>query len=235
MNGQELYKNLKQKLTKQEQMSEAFILSAFLSFSGGFQDAYTYITRNHVFANAQTGNVVLMSTYFMEGQWRSGLRYLFPLLAFSAGVFVAENIQFHFRDSKKIHWRQGILVIEIFILLVVGFMPQTMNMIANMLVSFSCALQVQSFRKIAGNPYASTMCIGNLRSGVAALSSFLRHRDRADLNKIASYFGVILIFALGAGIGGNLSMLLGEHSVWISCIILVFGFFIMEIDKKIFM
>ena len=43
------------------QTSESFRLSALLSFSGGLQDAYTYNVRDGVFANAQTGNVVLMS------------------------------------------------------------------------------------------------------------------------------------------------------------------------------
>ena len=41
------------------QMSEAFINCVFLAMSGGLQDAYTYFTRNEVFSNAQTGNVVL--------------------------------------------------------------------------------------------------------------------------------------------------------------------------------
>lgn len=63
------------------QMSEAFITSVFLALSGGFQDAYTYFTRDGVFSNAQTGNVVLMSQHFMMGEWSEGLRYLFPLLA----------------------------------------------------------------------------------------------------------------------------------------------------------
>ena len=49
-----------------KQMSEAFINSAFLALSGGFQDAYTYNTRNEVFSNAQTGNVVLMSSAFYD-------------------------------------------------------------------------------------------------------------------------------------------------------------------------
>ena len=73
------------------QMSEAFITSVFLALSGGFQDAYTYFTRDGVFSNAQTGNVVLMSQHFMMGEWSEGLRYLFPLLAFAVGVFVAER------------------------------------------------------------------------------------------------------------------------------------------------
>ena len=36
------------------QMSEAFRTVMFLSASGGLQDAYTYIGRGKVFANAQT-------------------------------------------------------------------------------------------------------------------------------------------------------------------------------------
>ena len=71
------------------QMSEAFLTSIFLAVSGGFQDAYTYNTREEVFSNAQTGNVVLMSQNFMVGRWMDGLRYLFPLLAFAFGVFFA--------------------------------------------------------------------------------------------------------------------------------------------------
>ena len=101
------------------QMSEAFITSVFLAMSGGFQDAYTYFTRDEVFSNAQTGNVVLMSQNFMTGQWGDGLRYLFPVLAFAIGVVAAERIQNTFKYAKKLHWRQMILLIEILILFAV--------------------------------------------------------------------------------------------------------------------
>lgn len=132
----------------EKQMSEAFINSIFLAMSGGFQDAYTYFTRDKVFSNAQTGNVVLMSQHFMMGEWKDGLKYLLPLLAFAFGVLAAERIQAQFRFARRLHWRQGILLLEIAILLIVGFLPQTLNMTATILVSFSCAMQVQAFRKV---------------------------------------------------------------------------------------
>lgn len=90
-----------------KQMSEAFINSAFLALSGGFQDAYTYNTRNEVFSNAQTGNVVLMSQHFMTGDWKAGVRYLLPLIAFVLGVFVADQIQMRYKYARRLHWRQG--------------------------------------------------------------------------------------------------------------------------------
>ena len=215
-----------------KQMSEAFICSAFLALSGGFQDAYTYNTRNEVFSNAQTGNVVLMSQNFMTGKWEAGLKYLFPLFAFALGVLIAEQIQHKYKYAKRLHWRQGILGAEIIILFIVGFIPQRGNMIATVLVSFACAMQVQSFRKVNGFSYASTMCIGNLRSGTAALSAYMRDRRPEQIRQAMYYFGIILFFAVGAGIGGNLSMRLGFKAIWFSSAVLAVSFLLMFIEEK---
>ena len=51
------------------QMSESFLTAVLLSLSGGLQDAYPYLFRGKVFANAQTGNIVLLSTNIMDGRW----------------------------------------------------------------------------------------------------------------------------------------------------------------------
>ena len=167
----------------------------------------------------------------MTGKWEEGLKYLFPILAFALGVLVADLIQKKFKYSKKIHWRQGILLFEILILFAVGFMPKSMNTIAAVIVSFSCAMQVQTFRKVRGYSYASTMCIGNLRSGTAALSGFIHDRKPEQLRQAMYYFGVIFFFALGAGLGGNLSLSFGMHIIWISCGLLLVSFLMMFKEK----
>lgn len=202
------------------QTSESFRLSAVLSFSGSLQDAYTYNVRGKVFANAQTGNVVLLSQNIMMGNWNSGMHYLLPLLSFAAGVFLTEQIEYRFKQSSAVHWRQLILLIEIVLLGIVGFMPAEMNVIANMMVSFTCAMQVQAFRKVHGYGYASTMCIGNLRSGTESLSRYLRSRDRETLLKALHYFGIILFFAIGAGAGGVLSGIFFIRTIWVSPLLL---------------
>ena len=212
------------------QMSEAFITSVFLALSGGFQDAYTYFTRDGVFSNAQTGNVVLMSQHFMMGEWSEGLRYLLPLLAFAVGVFVAERIQGSFKYARKLHWRQSVLLCEIAILVLVGFLPEKLDMAATVLVSFSCAMQVQTFRKVGGYSYASTMCIGNLRSGTAAFSLYLREKRPEQIRQALYYFGIIFFFAIGAGIGGILSIRFGLHIIWVSCVFLLISFSLMFVE-----
>ncbi len=204
------------------QTSESFRLSAILTFSGGLQDAYTYNARGQVFANAQTGNVVLMSQNLMMGNWGTGLRYMFPLLSFAAGIFIAEQVENKYKKARRVHWRQIILAVEILMLVFVGFLPEKHSMLANMMVSFSCAMQVQTFKKVRGYAYASTMCIGNMRSGTESLSFYLRTGEKGALDKALHYFGIIFVFALGAGVGGVLSNILGLKTIWVSPVLLLF-------------
>ena len=218
---------------KNMQMSEAFITSVFLALSGGFQDAYTYFTRDGVFSNAQTGNVVLMSQHFMMKEWSKGFHYLLPLFAFAAGVFAAEQIQSKFRYAKKLHWRQGILLFEILILFLVGFIPSSLNVAATTLVSFACAMQVQTFRKVNGYAYASTMCIGNLRSGMDSLCAYRKTHNKEILYKASHYFGIIFLFAIGAGIGSLFIPKLGMHTIWLSSGLLLISFLLMFIKEEI--
>ena len=99
------------------------------------------------------------------------------------------------------------------------------------MVSFSCSMQVQAFRKVNGFAYASTMCIGNLRRGTDALSVYVRERKREQLVKAFHYFGIIFFFALGAGIGGNLSVRWGVHTIWVSSVILFISMGLMWYEK----
>ena len=139
------------------QMSESFLTAAFIILSGGLQDAYTYLCRGKVFANAQTGNIVLFSAYLFDGEWEHCVRYLIPVLSFLLGIFAAECVHRHFKYMEKVHWRQLIVLAEIILLFGVGFLPQSVNTFANAIVSFVCAMQVQTFRKVRGHAYASTM------------------------------------------------------------------------------
>ena len=85
---------------------------------------------------------------------------------------------------------------KIVLLAAVGFMPPALDLAANVLVSFSCAMQVQAFRKLRGTAYASTMCIGNLRSAMQALYEW-RHGEAEAGLRAAQYFGMLALFALG--------------------------------------
>lgn len=214
------------------QMSDKFRSAVFIILSGGFQDAYTYCCRGGVFANAQTGNIVLMSSALFRGDWGAVVKYLVPVLSFLLGIAVAELVHVHYRRQEKIHWRQIVLIEEIILLFIVGFIPEYLDPLANALVSFVCALQVQTFHKIHGQPYASTMCIGNMRSGMESLCAWFRSRDRETLVRAMTYFGVIGVFAVGAGLGSVLSTMTGQGTIWVCCGLLSVSFGMMFIHEQ---
>ena len=220
------------KCQHQGQMSESFPTAAFLSISGGLQDAYTYVFRGKVFANAQTGNIVLLSQNICERNWLQSAHYFVPLAAFAIGIIVAEQIRGKYQNVQNIHWRQIVLLLEMILLFLVSFLPQSLDMLANALVSFSCAMQVQAFRKVNGYAFASTMCIGNMRSGTEALCVYFHTHDREVLCKALTYFGVIGLFAIGAGLGALLSAHMAERGIWVSCALLAVSFFIMFIREE---
>ena len=212
------------------QMSDARRTLAFLTLSGGFQDAYTYMGRGRVFANAQTGNIVLLGVNICEGQWDTSLRYLLPVLAFAAGAYAAAWVRGRAAPGRRLHWRQAVLAVEIVLLAAVGFMPPALDLAANVLVSFSCAMQVQAFRKLRGTAYASTMCIGNLRSAMQALYEW-RHGEAEAGLRAAQYFGMLALFAAGAALGGLLTLAFGLRVIWGSCALLVVSFGLMFREK----
>ena len=188
---------------------------ALLTLSGGLQDTYTYLRRGRVFANAQTGNIVLLGQSLFDADWNRAARYLLPVLAFALGVAAAEWLR-----VRLPHWQRRVLLWEILLLFLVGFIPHSLDQLANALVSFSCAMQVQAFRQVEGFAFASTMCIGNLRSGMEALCAFLRTGDPQERKKARLYFFVILLFALGAETGSLAVELLDLPAIWLSCALL---------------
>ncbi len=216
------------------QMSDSFILGILLSLSGGFQDAYSYVCRGSVFANAQTGNIVLLGKYAAERNLERVFHYAVPLLAFVGGIFLAQKVQQHFKKCENIHWRQIVLLFEILILFLAGCLPVGggMDIAANALVSFACAMQVDTFRKIRGNAVATTMCIGNLRNATALLCSYEATGDPKLKWKSMQYYSLILVFAVGAVLGNEAVARIQGRAIWFCCILLLLGFFVMLIRDE---
>ena len=65
------------------QMSSSLPVMILLNLSGGTQDACSYFLRDHVFANAQTGNIVLMGCYLISEDLRNSIRYFLPVAFFA--------------------------------------------------------------------------------------------------------------------------------------------------------
>lgn len=207
--------NGEMKKTKNE-ISQSMWMLVFIILSGGLQDAYSFFCRDGVFANAQTGNIVFLSVNIVNGNGEGIVKYLVPVVFFMLGAILAKVLFFTMAKTKNIFWKQVVLWVESAVLLGVGFMPQSMNLYANALVSFACAMQVLSFDQIYGNDFASTMCIGNIVKMSASLVTSVAQKDKAALKRALLYLSVVLIFAVGAGCGYLLEKALGNYAIMFS-------------------
>ncbi len=161
--------------------------------------------------------------------WAGAGYYLIPISAFFMGVLMTESIKKHFPNRQQIQWMHIIVVIEILLLFLVGFLPRTVpDAVVNVTVAFVCSLQVNSFRKTHGMPYATTMCTGNLRSAAEHFFSFAASKDKKAGQQSAHYFLIILAFLFGAVAGTFLCGLLNEKAIWICGLLLLPVLFIMN-------
>lgn len=214
------------------QMSESLFVGLLLASVGGFLESYSFISRDGVFANCQTGNIVLMAMYLSWGDVLRALSYFIPVLSFFIGVVLTELVRSCTQDAK-LHWRQYVILIETAILAGVGLIPSgPSDTTATTLIAFSCSMQVESFRKIKGFVCATTMCTGNLRSGTSAFFQYLRNREQSALKQAGYYFSVIAAFMAGVGSGCVCTHRYGARAVWLACVILLLVFFLLFIRPQ---
>lgn len=212
---------------RKKQISESLTCGIVLALSGGSMDAYSYIFRGEVFANAQTGNMLLFGVFFAEGNMPEALKYLWPVIAFTLGILLAAIMRKHDDEYGEIHWRQITVAIEAAFLISVAFIPQSLNPLANGIISFVCGIQVESFKKIHGSSIATTMCIGNLRSGTYSLTEYHHTKDKKYLRKGLLYYLIIGTFVMGAVIESRLIKIFGEKAILVSCILLMVALVLM--------
>ncbi len=173
---------------------------------GGYLDAYCYLTHGHVFANAQTGNIVLLGLALAEGSPAEALHHLPPILTFIAGVLVVLLLV---RDSRFTQSRLRTLSASVELaVLVLLFLPGPRVPDAYVVpsIAFVAAVQVTGFGAVRGWKFNSAMTTGNLRATLHALVLWRTGNDPEENRKTFLATGAIcLCFATGALLGGVVS------------------------------
>ena len=213
--------------------SESVELGILLAIVGGFLDAYTFVGRGGVFANAQTGNVVLMGIEAATGEWGQVVLHAVPILAFMVGVVVAEMIK---KPSMRLFitdFERAVLILETIVLFIVGFIPYTSpNIIVTVAVSFVSSVQISSFRKLVGSTYSTTMVTGNLRSATQEAYIAFTKKDGESARRTVRYSTINLSFLAGAILGGLLTSVIGVKAVWVAVIVLICSIILFNNERK---
>jgi uncharacterized membrane protein YoaK (UPF0700 family) len=211
-----------QALMKAVQARALLSNSALLATAGGFLDGFTYVGHGHVFANAMTGNVVLLGINCISNSWVTGLRHVPPIIAFAFGICAAKAIEL--KPPRRLgDTYVAVLIVEIAILFVLSFLPRdTADFIITMSIAFAASVQVQTFREVNGRSYNSTFVTGNLRTLTVAAFDWC-FRQRYEASRVVRDFSVICsAFLLGATAGGYTTSEFGNRALWCDIVILSF-------------
>jgi uncharacterized membrane protein YoaK (UPF0700 family) len=186
-----------------------------LAAAGGLLDAVVYLGHGHVFANAMTGNVILLGIAAVSFDRPSIISHILPIAAFLVGVVAARALAaLHERRSAALT-----LAVEASALFAMGLLPASFPQLAYVAtIALVSAFQVTTFRRVGRFTYNSTFVTGNLREvAEGAYDSLVnpdpaaRHLGRARFLKLGL---ICLAFLLGAVLGAWAATHHPAHAIW---------------------
>lgn len=207
-------------------------IGLILSAVGGILDSHTFLFRDGVFANTQTGNIVFLALSVLNSNFEKTLQFILPMVAFAIGAALAELIKKFLPPSSSLKWVHIILLIEILLLFLVGFIPKGyFSNLVIIFISFVCSLQASGFKSLKGSPYATTMCTGNLRSVSTNFANFIFCKDKEAGIICLRYIIILLSFFAGALVGSLLTQLIGEYTLWTCSALLLIAFVLINSNE----
>lgn len=177
-------------------------IGCLLTVVGGYLDAYAWVAHNHVFANAQTGNVVFFGLGVAQQDLMGALSHLFPVLAFTAGVLAAKLLGV--RPVKHSYHATLICLSAEWVALCAlhllqGRLPEPWFVPS---LAFVVALQITSFSELGPLTFTSAMTTGNLLHAIAGIFAWLHEGDALGRVRGVLAVCIVLSFAVGACLGG---------------------------------
>lgn len=193
---------------------ESLRVAILLSLAGGFLDAFTWIAHHGVMANAQTANVVLLGVHAASAEWSAAFRFVPPIAAFVAAVFIICRLRVHCDDRGRYFLALLTIAIEIGVLLVALILHARLPDVAGTVgISFAAAMQTASFSRVEGRAYSSVMVTGNLRHATETfVAGWIDKHDPGARRQAKILVLVCFTFALGAGVGAVLTRSLESNA-----------------------
>lgn len=206
----------------QAPIHETVYICATLAMVSGFLEAYTYLLKGGVFANAQTGNFALLGMAIANGDVKKIFTYLIPMCFYVAGIALTVTMPRILDEKKLLRWDTVFVAVEIGLLFMVGCLPDSVPFtVSTVTVAFICAMQYNTFKRTNNMAFSSTFCTNNLRQLALHFLDYLRTKEKQSLKNSLTYMLINGSFLLGAVIGTLCARWLGNRAVWVCCGVLV--------------
>lgn len=199
---------------------DTLTVGVLLAAVGGFLDAYTFI-RHTVFANLQSGNVLLFCVEATARHWHRAVLLLIPVAAFCVGVLLVEALGLPRVERLLRRPLRLVLTVQITLLAAIAALPDDApEQITTVTVSFVAALQFSTFTTLRDMPYTTLAESGNLQKGLAAAHQWLAARRPEAARRAARYTAIVTGFVVGAVLGAVLTRVLGAPAVAVAAALL---------------
>ena len=207
--------------------------AVLLTVANSFLDACTYLVCGGVFANLQTGNVILFAIHLSERHWGDSLSRLWPMVAFVAGVALSSHIKSGRIDKVVPQPLRWMMASQAAVLAGFGFLPVTLpHSLVVVPISFLGGIQIGLFRSIGDLVYMPLATTGNLMRVVEAGYDFFVEKNNSSRRVFMVYAGVIAAFAAGAIAGAFTTRAWGLHAIWVPAGLLGVTLALLVIDER---
>lgn len=189
----------KSRINENELEREKLWVFLTLMMTSGFYGAFTYTIRGGVFSNAQTANFVLFAVNLGSGKFSQAFYYLIPISAYFIGTIISEAISGPIKRLHNIRWDTILIFIEIITVTFLGFLPEDAPyQISQILISFICSMQYNTFQTTRKVPVATTFCTNHIRQAGKSFVNFIKNVDNQEAkNRLKIHLEMIGIFTLG--------------------------------------
>lgn len=201
--------------------NERLWIFILLTLSGGYIGGFTFFLRGHIFCNAQTGNLLLLSLSLAT--WNTKLMsYTFSsLFAYSTGILLSEILERRVNKIGVIKWHTYLIFFEILVIVGLGFVPETAPYeFTQLFVNFITAMQFNTFRKAHGLGIATTFCTNHIRQVGSNFIRYLNEKKASNLYTCLSHLSMVLAFSFGVFLSVLLAKIFLGKAIWLAAVFL---------------
>ena len=186
-------------------------LALFLTFCGGYEDAYTFIVRGNTLVAGQTGNVVFLSVGLIQHNVSDASAKVMTLLAFMMGVFLLTL----YKEKLRIVKKPILSLIPLAVLsLIIGFVPQTVdNIYLVPPLAFCMGLVTTAFGEVSGIAYNNAFMTGNIKRTMLAFGDYLRTKHTPFLREGLIFVSLLSSFVFGVIFSAYMTIYYQEKTI----------------------
>lgn len=182
---------------KNYRIFEGLRVAATLTFISGYIDAFTFHTQGNRFAAVQTGNLIYFSLAIADQNWARALSYFVPIFIFSLGQFINYFMR-KWTLKQGLNWHAFSSFIMLMILSVTAVLTQFLSPLFTIAgLTLFASIQVDTFKRLRGAPYANVMMTGNIKNAAQLLVKGWMEKNKDLRQEAYLIYAIMASFVLG--------------------------------------